>query len=48
VVFFGPDWDYFGLGEVKLSHDSFQINGEWIDIGIDISPDPLDVIRLKN
>jgi uncharacterized protein len=42
------DWDYFGLGEVKISHDSFQINGEWIDIGIDVSPDPLDVIRLKN
>ncbi len=48
MVFFGLDWDYFGLGEVKLSHDSFQINGEWIDIGIDLSPDPLDVIRLKN
>ncbi len=42
------DWDYFGLGDVKIPHNSFQINGEWIDVGIDVSPEPLDVIRLKN
>ena len=24
------DWDYFGLGEVKVPHDSFQVDGECV------------------
>lgn len=42
------DWDYFGLGDIKVPHDSFQINGEWIDISIDVSPNPEELIRLKS
>lgn len=42
------DWDYFGLGGKKPSFDSFQLNGAWVDISVDTSPDPTDVIRLKD